>query len=429
MSLKVSFDYVSKENLVDFAKYSSKVKEIDEMIRKGTGKGSDFLGWLTWPKDYDKEEVEMINKKASEFRNKFDTLVVVGIGGSYLGARTAIEALNGIYSKDKMEIVYLGNTLDPNYVSQTIAYLKNKNFCVCVISKSGTTTETSISFRILLTMLEEKLGKKEATKAIVAVTDKKEGALRKLATKDDITCFNLPNNIGGRYSVITAVGLFPIACAGIDISALLEGTKEAMEEYSSNDINTNPAYQYALERYFLYQKGYKVEMVASYEVRLKMLNEWLKQLFDESEGKDEKGLLVDSVNFTTDLHSLGQFIQQGSQILFETTLYVDSTENDVVVPFDKEDLDGLNYLADKKLSYINHKAYMGTLKAHAITANIPNIRINISSLDAKELGHLFYFFMITCAMSGYLIGVNPFNQPGVEIYKKNMFHLLGKKGY
>ena len=428
--IKLDFSYVKKDQLVNFADYKDKIKELDNTIRNKLGAGNDFLGWYSWPNDYDKEEVKRIKIKAQEFIDNYDTLVVCGIGGSYLGANAVIDAINGLYPTNKMKIVYLGNTLDPNYTHQVLEYLKNRNFAVCCISKSGTTTETSVSFRILKTMLEEKLGKDGARKAIVCVTDKEKGALKTLANNEGYETYILPDNIGGRYSVITAVGLFPIACAGIDIDEFLNGCKAAMEKYNNPNILENDAYKYALERYYLHTKlNYKVEMLCSYELRFRMLNEWWKQLFDESEGKDGKGLLTSSVVFTTDLHSLGQFIQEGSKILFETVIYIDNPTYDVTIPYDSENLDGLNYLADKTLSFVNSKAYEGTLKAHSEHGNVPNIRINLDKMDAFNLGELLYFFMKACAMSAYLLGVNPFNQPGVEIYKKNMFHLLGKKGY
>ena len=428
--IKLDFSYVKKDQLVNFADYKDKIKELDNTIRNKLGAGNDFLGWYSWPNDYDKNEVKKIKIKAQEFIDNYDTLVVCGIGGSYLGANAVIDAINGLYPTNKMKIVYLGNTLDPNYTHQVLEYLKNRNFAVCCISKSGTTTETSVSFRILKTMLEEKLGKDGAKKAIVCVTDKEKGALKTLANNEGYETYILPDNIGGRYSVITAVGLFPIACAGIDIDEFLNGCKAAMEKYDNPNILENDAYKYALERYYLHIKlNYKVEMLCSYELRFRMLNEWWKQLFDESEGKDGKGLLTSSVVFTTDLHSLGQFIQEGSKILFETVIYIDNPTYDVTIPYDSENLDGLNYLADKTLSFVNSKAYEGTLKAHSEHGNVPNIRINLDKMDAFNLGELLYFFMKACAMSAYLLGVNPFNQPGVEIYKKNMFHLLGKKGY
>ncbi len=430
MSLKVSFDYVGKKNLAPFQEYEERVRNIHDMINDRTGLGSDYLGWLDWPTNYDKDEVTRMLKKAMEFQTNYETLVVCGIGGSYLGARACIEALGGSFNEQmKMEVLYFGNTLDPNYSYDLLEHIKDKKFCVCVISKSGTTTETSVSFRILKEMLEKKLGKEKAKDAIVAITDKEKGALKTLADKEGYETYVLPGNIGGRFSVITPVGLFPIACAGIDINALLAGCRDAQKEYDNPSIYENKAYQYAVERNFLYNSGYSVEMLCSYEPRLKMLNEWWKQLFDESEGKASKAVLTSSCTFTTDLHSLGQFIQDGSKILYETTIYINHPTSDVTVPYDEENLDELNYLAGKKLSYINEKAYIGTLKAHSEHGGVPNITINLDTLDARSLGHLLYFFMKACAMSAYLLGVNPFNQPGVEIYKKNMFHLLGKKGY
>ena len=428
--IKVSFSHVNKEKLVDFEAYKDKVREIDDKIRNKTGAGSDYLGWYDWPTYYDKDEVNRIQAKAKEFIENYDTLVVCGIGGSYLGSNAVIDAINGLYPTNKMKIVYLGNTLDPNYMHQVLEYLKNRNFAICCISKSGTTTETSISFRLLKTLLEEKVGIEKARKAIVCVTDKEKGALKVLANNEGYETYILPDNIGGRYSVITAVGLFPIACAGIDIIEFLNGCAKAQKDYDNPNIFENDAYKYALERYFLYNElNYKVEMLCSYEPRFRMLNEWWKQLFDESEGKEDKALLTSSCVFTTDLHSLGQFIQEGSKILFETVIYVDKPNFDVEIPSDKDDLDGLNYLAGKKLSFVNNKAYEGTLKAHSEHANIPNITINLDEMNAFTLGELLYFFMKACAMSAYLLDVNPFNQPGVEIYKRNMFHLLGKKGY
>lgn len=429
MSMEIGFDYLGSSNLVNFKKYAKKVATIDSVIKNKTGLGNAYLGWVDYPSKIEKKLIAQINDKALEFRKNYETLVVCGIGGSYLGARAAIEALNGLYPTDKMEIIYFGNTLDSNYVSEVLNYLKNKKFCVCVISKSGTTTETSVSFRLLKTILKEKYGT-TFNKAIVAVTDKESGALRTECKAEKYTAFELPKDIGGRYSVMTPVGLFPIATAGININELIDGMIKAEKELDNNDIFTNPAYQYALERFFLYKKKhYSVEMLASYEPRLKSLNEWWKQLFDESEGKDGKAVLTASSTFTTDLHSLGQFIQEGSKILYETIIYINKPNNDVEVPSAEKDLDGINYLSGKKMSFINHKAYIGTLKAHHDNGKVPNITLTINELNAKTLGYLFYFFMKACAMSAYLLDVNPFNQPGVEVYKKNMFHLLGKKGY
>jgi len=409
--------------------YTQKVKAIDEAIKKKTGEGSDYLGWTTWPKDYDHEELQRIIEGAKYVRENFDILVVCGIGGSYLGARAAIEAINGLYSSDKLEIVYFGQTFSPNYISQVMDHLKGKRFAINVISKSGTTTETSIAFRLVKDLLEKQIGKEASRKAIFATTDKARGALKTLANSEGYSTFVLPDDIGGRYSVLTAVGLFPMACAGIDVEAVLLGARQAMEEYSNPNILTNACYQYAVARDYFYRNNKSVELFVSYEPSLTQIGEWLKQLFGESEGKNHLGLLPASVTFSTDLHSMGQFVQDGSPLLFESIIYVKMPRNDIAVPHDSEDLDGLNYLEGKPLSFVNNKAFLGTLEAHVQDGKIPCLILEVEKLDAKALGHLFYFFMRACAMSAYLLGVNPFNQPGVEIYKRNMFHLLGKKGY
>lgn len=414
---------------IDFASYADKVAEINKMINEKTGKGNDFLGWTTWPKDYDKAELDRIIKSAKFVRENFDVLVVCGIGGSYLGARAAIEAINGLFPSDKLEIIYLGQTFSSTYIAQVLAYLKNKKFAINVISKSGTTTETSISFRLLKELLEAKVGKEEARKAIFATTDKEKGALKTLCDKEGYETFVLPGDIGGRYSVLTAVGTFPIACAGIDVKKLLKGAEKAMNELNNEDIHTNPCYQYAVTRDYMYRHKKQVEMFVTYEPSLTMIGEWLKQLFGESEGKQHRGLLPTSVTFSTDLHSLGQFIQDGTPLLFETTVFVKKPALDVKVPADKENLDGLNYLKGKKLSFVNEKAFEGTLNAHASEGKVPNVVIELEKLTSESLGYLFYFFMRACAMSAYLLKVNPFNQEGVEVYKKRMFHLLGKPGY
>ena len=414
---------------IDFASYADKVAEINKMINEKTGKGNDFLGWTTWPKDYDKAELDRIIKSAKFVRENFDVLVVCGIGGSYLGARAAIEAINGIFPSDKLEIIYLGQTFSSTYIAQVLAYLKTKKFAINVISKSGTTTETSISFRLLKELLEAKVGKEEARKAIFATTDKEKGALKTLCDKEGYETFVLPGDIGGRYSVLTAVGTFPIACAGIDVKKLLKGAEKAMNELNNEDIHTNPCYQYAVTRDYMYRHKKQVEMFVTYEPSLTMIGEWLKQLFGESEGKQHRGLLPTSVTFSTDLHSLGQFIQDGTPLLFETTVFVKKPALDVKVPADKENLDGLNYLKGKKLSFVNEKAFEGTLNAHASEGKVPNVVIELDKLTSESLGYLFYFFMRACAMSAYLLKVNPFNQEGVEVYKKRMFHLLGKPGY
>lgn len=413
---------------IPFNDYTKSVKVINKMINEKTGKGNDFLGWVNWPNDYDKEEFERIIKAAEEIKNNYETLVVCGIGGSYLGARSAIEALNGLYPENQIEIVYLGQTLSPNYVSQTLRYLKNKKFAVNVISKSGTTTETSIAFRLLKELLVEKYGEENANKAIYATTDKARGALRKEATEKGYETFIIPNDIGGRYSVITAVGLLPIAVAGGDIKALLAGAQAARAKYDNDDLLNNDCYLYAVARNYFYTHGKSVEMYVTYEPQHTQIGEWLKQLYGESEGKDKKGLLPGSVTNSTDLHSLGQFVQDGSPILFETIIRVDTPANDVTINADKDNLDGLNYLEGKNLAFVNEKAYLGTLKAHVETGNVPNIVITLDEMNSFNLGYLFYFFMRACAMSAYLMDINPFNQPGVEVYKYNMFKLLGKPG-
>ena len=399
------------------------------MINDKTGLGNDYLGWADWPINYDKEEVERMIKDAKYVRDNFDILVVCGIGGSYLGARCALEALKGLYPDDRLEIVFMGQTFSPNYVAQVLNYLKGKKFAINVISKSGTTTETSISFRLLKDLLEKQIGKKEARKAIFATTDKEKGALKALATKEGYETFVLPGNIGGRFSVLTAVGLFPLACANIDIKAMLKGAEEARKLYMTDDLKTNICYQYAITRDYMYRNGKSSEMYVTYEPSMSQLSEWLKQLFGESEGKERKALLPTSVTFSTDLHSLGQFIQDGTHVLFETIINVVKPNQDIIIPHDDEDLDGLNYLEGKDLAFVNQKAFEGTLKAHVEDGQVPCNIIYIDEMNEKNLGHLFYFFMRACAMSAYLLGINPFNQPGVEIYKRNMFHLLGKKGY
>ena len=425
----IKLDLTNSVSLDELKKYQSDVERINEMINKKTGPGNDFLGWVDWPVEYDREEVARIIKAAKYVRENFDILVVCGIGGSYLGARSALEAIKGLKYDDSLEIIFMGQTFSPNYVAQVMKYLKGKNFAINVISKSGTTTETSISFRLLKELLESQIGKEKAQKAIYATTDKEKGALKTLCNQECYETYVLPGNIGGRYSVLTAVGLFPLACAGIDIQAMLDGAKEAREAYDNTDIENNICYQYALTRDYWYRNGKAVEMYVTYEPSLSQISEWLKQLFGESEGKEKKGLLPGSVTFSTDLHSLGQFVQDGTPVLFETIINVLNPEDDIAIPHDNEDLDGLNYLEGKSLSFVNQKAFEGTLKAHVEDGGVPCNVIYVDRMDAKTLGHLFYFFMRACAMSAYLLDINPFNQPGVEIYKRNMFHLLGKKGY
>jgi len=423
---------VNTENLltkIDYESYQDKVNKINKMIDEKTGPGSDFLGWLNYPDTFDKEEFRRIKNAAKYIQDNYEVLVVCGIGGSYLGARAGIEALKGLRNKNKVEIIFLGQTFSSDYIYETLEYIKDKNFAINVISKSGTTTETAISFRLLKELLEKKVGKDKARKAIFATTDASKGALKELSTIEGYETFTLPGDIGGRYSVFSAVGLLPLAVAGVNIDKLMEGAKEAMNELKNPSLNANEAYKYAVTRDYLYRKGKGVEMFVTYEPRLVQLGEWFKQLFGESEGKEGKGLLPDSATFSTDLHSLGQFVQDGSKLLFETILYIEHANKEVIIPEDKADLDGLNYLKGKSLSFVNKQAFLGTLKAHTETGGVPNIILEVDKLDDKAMGYLFYFFMKTCAMSAYLLGINPFNQPGVEVYKKNMFHLLGKKGY
>ena len=407
--------------------YAEKVKSINKMIDEKTGEGNDFLGWANYPYTYDKEEFARIKKDAEYIRNNFDILVVCGIGGSYLGARAAIDALNGIHPTNKVEIIYMGQTFAASYVKQVLDYLKGKKFAINVISKSGTTTETAVAFRLLRELLESQVGKEEAAKAIFATTDKEKGALLELCKKYGYERYVLPDDVGGRYSVFTAVGLLPMAVAGIDIDAFMEGAKQEKDELDNGEINE--AYKYAVARHILYKSGYPVEMFVTYEPRFVQLGEWWKQLFGESEGKDGTGLLPDSATFTTDLHSLGQFIQQGSKVLFESILNIVHPESDVAIPGDPDNLDGLNYLEGKTLDYVSKKAMEGTIDAHVNSGKVPNIVVDVEKMDAKHLGAIMYFYMRACAMSAYLNKINPFNQPGVEIYKKNMFHLLGKPGY
>ena len=424
--INVDFQYLGKD--IDFASFEQKVMEIDNAINERTGAGADYLGWADYPLHYDKEEFARIVEDAKYVRENFDILVVCGIGGSYLGARAAIEALNGLFPDNKVQIIYLGQTVASNYLAQTLAYLKGKRFAVNVISKSGTTTETAVSFRLLRDMLVEQLGQEEASKAIFATTDANKGALLELCKKYGYKRYVLPSDIGGRYSVFTAVGLFPLAVAGIDIAAFMNGMLIGRERYGSHAMND--CYKYAVARHVLYKEyHYPVEMLVAYEPNFVQLGEWWKQLFGESEGKDGTGLLPDAATFTTDLHSLGQYIQEGSPVLFETVLCIEKPENDIKIPHDNDNLDGLNYLEGKTLDFVQKKAMMGTLAAHSETGGVPNIVLHLDQLNPTTLGELMYFFMRACAMSAYLNGVNPFNQPGVEVYKKNMFHLLGKPGH
>ena len=412
----------------DLGSYKDTVASIHDMIQNKTGAGNDFLWWVTLPEDHDAKEVEAIKAKAAALREKTDVLLVCGIGGSYLGARAAIEAINGLYPDDKVEIIYVGNTFSSTYISQVAKHIEGKDFSINVISKSGTTTETSIAFRIFKEMCEKKYGKDGAKERIVATTDKARGALKTLADNEGYTTFVIPDDVGGRYSVLTAVGLFPIAMAGINIDEMLKGAKDSMNKYNDGNIETNDAYRYGVARQILNKAGYPAEMFVTYELHLSTVAEWWKQLFGESEGKEDKGVLPTSATFSTDLHSLGQFIQEGSKVLFETILEVTTPKEDMTIPSDEDNLDNLNYLAGKSVDFVNKKACEGTIDAHVNTGNVPNIIITLDKMDSYGFGYMVYFFEIACAMSVYLLEVNPFNQPGVEVYKKNMFKLLGKPG-
>ncbi|EOT2053402.1 glucose-6-phosphate isomerase [Staphylococcus pseudintermedius] len=406
------------------------VKAIHRTIHEGTGAGSDFLGWFDLPVNYDKEEFSRIKEAAKQVQSHSDVLVVIGIGGSYLGARSAIEMLTPAFKKDSEypEIIFAGNHLSSSYLQSLIDYLADKDYSVNVISKSGTTTEPAVAFRIFKKLLEEKYGKEEAVKRIFATTDQAKGALKQLATNEGYETFVVPDDVGGRFSVLTAVGLLPIAVAGIDIDAMMGGAAKAREELSSDDLSSNIAYQYASIRNILYNKGYTTEMLINYEPSLQYFNEWWKQLFGESEGKDLKGIYPSSANFTTDLHSLGQYVQEGRRFLIETVLKVENPEHDITIEEDADDLDGLNYLAGKTVDEVNTKAFEGTLLAHT-DGGVPNMVVKLPRLDAETYGYVVYFFELAVAMSGYQLGVNPFNQPGVEAYKQNMFALLGKPGF
>jgi len=412
---------------INYKEYSEKVLKISEMIENGTGAGSDYLGWLNYPASYDQNEFNEILKCAQKIRKSCEFLVVCGIGGSYLGSRAVIDSINGLNSKDKLKILFLGQTLSTDYIYDVLETIKGKKFAINVISKSGTTTETAISFRLVKDLLESQIGKEASKELIFITTDAKNGLLRKLADEQHYPVFTLPSNIGGRYSVFTAVGLLPLACANIDIKAFMDGAKKSMEDLKTPSLLANPAYKYAVIRDYLYRQGKSVELFVNCEPRLVQLSEWLKQLFGESEGKDGKGLFPASATFSTDLHSLGQFIQDGSKILFETVLRIQNPNHEIVINENADNFDELNYLKGKSLKFVNEKMADGTLEAHTQTGNVPNVIIEIESLNEFSLGYLLYFYMKTCAMSAYLLEVNPFNQPGVEVYKKNMFRLLGKK--
>ena len=401
-----------------------------QQLESRSGAGNDFLGWLDLPVNYDKEEFARIKEAAKKIREDSDVLLVAGIGGSYLGARAVVEAVKGLYHNDTadgLKIYFCGNTISPTYLNDIIKVTKGKRFSINVISKSGTTTETALAFRVLRKLLEDSVGPEEANKRIYATTDRAKGTLKQLADAQGWPTFVVPDDVGGRYSVLTAVGLLPIACAGIDIDALMKGAADAREAYSvcSKD---NDAYRYAMTRNILYRKGKVVETLAAFEPDFTMMNEWYKQLFGESEGKDQKGLMPTSCIFSTDLHSMGQFLQDGSRTMFETYVDIKNTREDFYIEPLEGNFDGLNFLADQNMSVVNRKAMEGTILAHN-DGGVPIGVIEVDSLDAYNVGYLIYFFWKACAVSGYLLSVNPFDQPGVESYKKNMFALLGKPGY
>ena len=406
------------------------VKLAHQQLESRSGAGNDFLGWLDLPVNYDKEEFTRIKEAAKKIREDSDVLLVAGIGGSYLGARAVVEAVKGLYhndTEDGLKIYFCGNTISPTYLNDIIKVTKGKRFSINVISKSGTTTETALAFRVLRKLLEDSVGPEEANKRIYATTDRAKGTLKQLADAQGWPTFVVPDDVGGRYSVLTAVGLLPIACAGIDIDALMKGAADAREAYSvcSKD---NDAYRYAMTRNILYRKGKFVETLAAFEPDFTMMNEWYKQLFGESEGKDQKGLMPTSCIFSTDLHSMGQFLQDGSRTMFETYVDIKNTREDFYIEPLEGNFDGLNFLADQNMSVVNRKAMEGTILAHN-DGGVPIGVIEVDSLDAYNVGYLIYFFWKACAVSGYLLSVNPFDQPGVESYKKNMFALLGKPGY
>ena len=435
---KVTFDYskatsfISNEEVESMKKIAEDAKKV--LVDK-TGAGNDVLGWIDLPVNYDKEEFDRIKKAAKKIQEDSEVLIVIGIGGSYLGARAAIDFLrHGFYNnvskeiRKTPEIYYAGNSISPAYLQGLIDVVGDRDFSVNIISKSGTTTEPAIAFRIFKEMLEKKYGKEEAAKRIYATTDKSKGALKGLATAEGYESFVVPDDVGGRFSVLTAVGLLPIAVSGADIDKLMEGAASGREKALNNAFEENDAIKYAAIRNILLRKGKSVEITANYEPSLHYFGEWWKQLYGESEGKDQKGIFPAAVDLTTDLHSMGQFIQDGSRIMFETVIKIEETDAKIIIDKDPEDLDGLNYLAGKDMDFVNKSAMNGTILAHT-DGNVPNLLVSVPKQNEFYLGELFYMYEFACGVSGYILGVNPFNQPGVESYKKNMFALLGKPGY
>ena len=423
--MKVDFSNVNLEKIEN---YEKRALEAFDTLMKRDGEGNDFLGWIDRPVDYDKYEFERIKKASQKIRENSDVLVSIGIGGSYLGIKAVEVACDSYFSSDrKTEIIYAGNQLSGEYLVDLLAYLEDKDYSLNVISKSGTTTEPAIAFRILKEALEEKYGKEEAKSRIFATTDRKKGALKELADAEGYESFVVPDDIGGRFSVISAVGLLPLAVAGIDIDEFMAGFADGREKYTVNSIE-NDAIKYAAVRNMLHENGKDIEILLSYEPKLSFVAEWWKQLYGESEGKDGKGIFPASVSNTTDLHSMGQMIQDGVRNVFETVIEVENAKKDITIKEDAKNLDGLNFLAGKTMSYVNKQAMEGTTMAH-VEGRVPNIRIKIDEVNERKLAELFYFFEIAVGVSGYMLGVNPFNQPGVEAYKKAMFKLLGKPGF
>ncbi|MGN0576225.1 MAG: glucose-6-phosphate isomerase [Ruminococcus sp.] len=432
MSLKLNAKYL--ESFVgsdEMAGIKAQVETAASVLESKSGLGSDFLGWLDLPTNYDKEEFARIKAAAEKIKKNSDILIVIGIGGSYLGARAAIELLKSpLYNnmkKDTPDIYYVGNSINPTYLNEVISLCEGKDFSVNVISKSGTTTEPALAFRIFRKMVEDKYGKEGAKDRIFATTDKARGTLKSLADSEGYETFVIPDDVGGRFSVLTAVGLLPIAVAGCDIDALMRGAAKAQKDFSA-DFDNNDCYKYAALRNILYRKGKSVEMLVSYDPSFVMMSEWYKQLFGESEGKDNKGIFPSAAVFSTDLHSMGQFIQDGSRVMFETVVDIKNPKTDLFLTPDDENLDGLNFLTNQNMSVVNRRAFEGTVLAHT-EGGVPNIILELEDTTEESVGYMIYFFEKACAVSGYVLGVNPFNQPGVESYKSNMFALLGKPGY
>ena len=433
-NIKLNLEYTGiKEK--EIMKYKDEVEKAHNELHEIANDENEFAGWLELHTNYDKEEFERIKMAAEKIRNDSDALVVIGIGGSYLGARAVIESLNSTFynilpdkQRKSPQIFFVGNNMSPDYVNELLECIAQKNISVNVISKSGTTTEPAIAFRIFREYLESKYGIDEARRRIYVTTDKTRGALKTLADEEEYETFVIPDNVGGRYSVLTAVGLLPIAVSGIDIEKLMNGARNGQEKYNNSDVKYNNCYKYAVARNILYKQNKKTEILVNYEPKMLYFTEWWKQLYGESEGKEEKGIFPAGATFTTDLHSLGQYIQEGRRELFETVINIENTKTDIKMKADEDDLDGLNYLEGKTMNYINHKAMEGTIEAHT-EGKVPNILIDVEKLDEENLGELIYFFELACAISAKILGVNPFNQPGVEAYKKNMFKLLKKPGY